>query len=299
LAQQAITTGLEPVLVTGSRGAGISRGVRSFARSRTGVVGFILVAAVTVMSLAAPAIAPHAPLATDFSAQLDGPSAAHPLGADELGRDVLSRVMYGGRVSLRVSLGAVGIALVTGTVLGVIAGFFGRWADLLLMRLMDAQLAIPGLILAIVLATSLGPSLSNVIVAIGVASVPGFARLSRGEVLKVRERDYILAARTLGATNARIMARHVLPNITAPLIVQASLGLAGAILTEAALGFLGVGVPPPTPTWGGIVQQGYPYLEQAPWIVFGGGAAIMLAVLGFNLLGDGLRDALDPRLRNR
>ncbi len=273
--------------------------LRSFRRSASGMVGLALIVIMVSLSLLASVIAPDDPLESDFAFQLKGPSSEHLLGADDLGRDILSRVLYGGRVSLQVSLGAVSIALLIGAALGMTSGFFGKWVDLVIMRFMDAALAIPGLILAIVLASSLGPSLRNVTIAIGIAAIPAYARLTRGEVLRLRERDYILAARTLGATDFRIMLRHILPNAMAPLIVQTSIGLAGAILTEASLGFLGVGVPPPRPTWGGIAQQGYPYMEIAPWIVFSSGVAISAIVLGFSLLGDGLRDTLDPRLRNR
>ncbi|MFN8556895.1 MAG: ABC transporter permease [Dehalococcoidia bacterium] len=299
MAEDAFAVGAPPAALSVGRGGSVPRIARAFGRSPAGAVGLALVLVAVTVSLLAPAIAPRDPLATDYTRQLKGPAADRLLGTDDLGRDVLSRVLYGGRISLRVSLGAVSIALVVGVGLGLIAGFFGRWMDLALMRLVDAQLAVPGLILAIVLATSLGATLRNVMVAIGVTAVPTFARLTRGEALRVRERDYVLAVRTLGATNARIMARHVLPNIMGPLIVQTSIALAGAILVEASLGFLGLGVPPPAPTWGGLVQQGYPYLEIAPWIVFSSGAAIAVAVLGFSLLGDGLRDTLDPRLRGR
>ncbi len=247
-------------------------------------------------------IAPYNPDYQDISATLQPPSAAHALGTDELGRDILSRVMYGGRVSLEVGVVSVGLALVIGVSLGLVAGYWsGSFADLAIMRLMDALLAFPALILALGIVGMMGPSQAGefpkAIWAIGIVTIPAYARLTHGQVLSVRERDYVLAARSLGVPDVRLMVRHILPNITAPLIVQSSLGVAAAILTEAALSFLGLGVQPPTPSWGSMLNAGRGYLAIDPWLGFGPGMAIFLTVLGLNFLGDGIRDVLDPRLR--
>jgi peptide/nickel transport system permease protein len=235
--------------------------------------------------------------AKGLSDLLQGPSRQHPLGTDDLGRDVLSRLMWGARVSLQVGVIAVGIALVTGTILGLLSGYVGGMLDNWLMRLMDALLAFPVLVLALALAAILSPSLSNVMLAIGVVGVPTYARLVRGQVLSVREWEFVQAAKAVGGTDLRILLQHVLPSITAPIIVEASLHIAAATLAEAGLSFLGLGVQPPTPSWGAMLNVGRGYLEVAPWMAMAPGAAIFLTVLGFNFLGDGVRDALDPRLK--
>jgi peptide/nickel transport system permease protein len=226
------------------------------------------------------------------------------LGTDELGRDILTRVIYGGRVSLQVGMISVGLALLFGVTLGLIAGYWSNsLADQIIMRVMDGLLSFPALVLAIAIVAALGSSregeIPKAVWAIGLVAIPAYARLTRGQVLSVREHDYILAARTVGAPDVRVMLRHILPNVTAPLIVQSSLGIAGAILTEAALSFLGLGVQPPTPSWGSMLSAGRGYLDIDPWLVIGPGSAIFLCVLGFNFLGDGIRDVLDPRMRNQ
>jgi peptide/nickel transport system permease protein len=259
-------------------------------------VGLGLVLTVALAGGLAPFLAPYDPTHQEFSDLLQGPSRQHPLGTDDLGRDVLSRLMWGARVSLQVGVIAVGIALVTGTLLGLLSGYVGGMLDNWLMRLMDALLAFPVLVLALALAAILSPSLSNVMLAIGVVGVPTYARLVRGQVLSVREWEFVQAAKAVGGTDLRILIQHVLPNITAPIIVEASLHIAAATLAEAGLSFLGLGVQPPTPSWGAMLNVGRGYLEVAPWMAMAPGAAIFLTVLGFNFLGDGVRDALDPRL---
>jgi peptide/nickel transport system permease protein len=229
--------------------------------------------------------------------RLQSPSLQYPLGTDELGRDLLSRIIYGARASFTVGVVAVSIALVAGVLLGLLAGYYGGLTDTVVMRFLDALLAFPGVILALAIVAVLGPSLVNVMLAIGIVATPAYARVTRGTVLSIRERDFVLASRACGAGVLRLMARVIMPNCLSPLLVQASVGFAGAILTEAALSFLGVGLQPPTPSWGAMLDTGRQYLGQSAWYSFTAGAAIFLTVLSLNLVGDALRDALDPRLR--
>ena len=261
------------------------------------VSGALLTIAVVLMAIAAPLLAPHDPAAQETSMRLEGPSDRHPLGLDELGRDVLSRILYGARVSLRVGFSVVLIAAAIGIVLGAIAGYFGGWADTIIMRICDILLAFPGILLAIAFVAVLGPSLNNVIIALSTIGWVGYARLVRGQVLKVREIEFVTAAKALGAQSFRVIFRHVLPNVINPVIVMATLGLAGAILSEAALSFLGLGVQPPTPSWGAMLSSGRQYLGLANHMAIFPGVAIMIAVMGLNFLGDGLIDALDPKYR--
>lgn len=254
---------------------------------------------VIVAALGAGVISPHDPAFGDYTAFAQGPSVAHPLGTDDIGRDVLSRLIYGSRISLQVGIIAVGIALGIGVTLGLISGYVGGLIDETVMRFVDAVQAFPGLVLALAITAALGPRVTNAMIAIGFVSMPAIARLTRGQTLMIRETEYVTAANVIGASPTRIMTRHILPNITAPIIVQATLLIAAAILIEASLSFLGVGVQPPTPTWGGMLRVGSQYLETAPWIAFAPGVAIFVTVLAFNLVGDGLRTALDPRLRTR
>jgi peptide/nickel transport system permease protein len=272
---------------------------RLAARSKAGTAALAVIAAFIVIALASPLLAPADPLYQDYDALLTAPSAAHPFGTDQVGRDLLSRVMYGTRVSLVVGLISVGIAIVVGTPIGLVSGYFRGLLDDVLMRIIDAFIAFPSLILALAIVTVLKPSVFNVMLAIGVTYIPIFARLMRSQVLSIRTYDYVSAARSLGANDTRIMLRHVLPNALSPIIVQATLGLGFAVLAEASLGYLGVGVQPPTPTWGSALNQGAPLLERAPWLSIFPGLAILILVLAFNLLGDALRDQLDPRLRGR
>jgi peptide/nickel transport system permease protein len=259
------------------------------------LVGLVLVAITVAIGVLAPLIATN-PTRMDVSARLQTPGTAHWFGTDDLGRDVFARVVYGARLSLLVGVAVVALALIVGLAAGLAAGYFRR-LDNLIMRVMDGLMAFPAIILAIALMASLGPSVTNVIVAIGVVYMPRVARVVRGSVLVVRETAYVEAARALGLADAWIILRHVLPNCLSPVIVQGSFVFAAAVLTEAALSFLGVGVPPYVPSWGNILSEGRLYLQQAPWLVLYPGAAIMITILGLNLLGDGLRDLLDPKIR--
>ncbi|HEY3111326.1 MAG TPA: ABC transporter permease [Chloroflexota bacterium] len=269
---------------------------RRAGRTPAVAVGLAVIVLLVVMAAGAPLLARHDPLRQDYNAILQAPDRAHPLGTDNLGRDVMSRLIYGARVSLEVGMVAVGIATAVGIAMGLVAGYFGGWVDDLLMRIADAVLAFPGLLLVLAVASALGPSIANTMIAIGVVSSPSYARLLRGQVLSLRELDYVTAARGLGVGHVRVMLVHILPNALAPMIVLASLSVSGAILTEATLSFLGVGVPAPTPSWGSMLQTGYQYIEFAPWLSLSPGLAIFVAVLAFNVLGDGLRSALDPRV---
>ena len=261
--------------------------------------GLVILGLVCVSALLSPLLAPYSPTDQDYLALTQGPSGAHWLGTDDLGRDVLSRLIYGSRVSLQVGIIAVGIALTVGVSLGLLAGYAGGFVDTVITRFTDAVQAFPGLILALAITAALGPGIGNAMIAIGFVSTPAIARLTRGQTLSIREREYVEAARVLGAPPLRIMARHIWPNVTAPIIVQATLLIASAIVTEASLSFLGVGVQPPTASWGAMLRTGSQYLEVAPWMAFAPGVAIFLTVLAFNFVGDGLRQALDPRLGGR
>jgi peptide/nickel transport system permease protein len=256
-----------------------------------GVLGLLLLCAAT-----ADLIAPYDPLKQNLVDSLMPPSRAHLLGTDDLGRDVLSRVIYGSRISLQAGVISVGIALVGGVGLGLLAGYAGRGIDQIVMRVMDMILAFPTLVLALAITAAMGANLTNALIAIGIVSMPSFARLARAQTLGLRDIEFVEAARALGASAPWVVVRHILPSISAPLIIQASLGVAGAILAEASLSFLGLGTKPPAAAWGSMVSLGRGFLAMAPWMVFAPGGAIFLTVLGFNFLGDALRDALDPRM---
>jgi peptide/nickel transport system permease protein len=273
--------------------------VRRVMETRLVLPAAVVLALVVFSALAAGIVAPHPPNFQNYTAIAQSPSLSHPLGTDDIGRDVLSRIIYGSRISLQVGVIAVGIALTLGVTLGLVSGYIGGVVDEVVMRFVDAVQAFPALVLALAITAALGPRVTNAMIAIGFVSMPAIARLTRGQTLMVREMEYVTAANVIGASPVRIMARHIFPNITAPLIVQGTLLVAAAILIEASLSFLGVGVRPPTPTWGGMLRTGSQYLETAPWIAFASGTAIFMTVLAFNLLGDGLRRALDPRLRTR
>jgi len=271
-------------------------GWRAF-RHRGAVVGGLLIGLYVTTAALGGWLAPHSPTRGRLLERLAPPTRAHLFGVDELGRDVLSRVMAGARVSLAVQATAVGIALAAGLSLGVLAGYYGRWADEVISRAIDLLLAFPGIFLAIAIVALLGPGLPSVMIAAGVVSIPQFARLVRGVVLELRRREFVEAALGLGARDRRVVMRHILPNSLPPVIVQTSLRMATVLLTASGLGFLGLGVQPPSPEWGAMLANARDYLFEAPHVTLAPGLAITLVVIGFNLLGDGLRDLLDPRLR--
>ena len=271
------------------------RALRRLARRGGAMFGFAVVVFFVLLALLAPWIAPYDPVATNWGAIRGAPSAAHWFGGDELGRDVLSRIVWGARASILAGVVSVTISLSLGVPIGMLAGYMGRWVDALISRITDAMLACPFLILAIALAAFLGPSLTNAMIAIGISATPVFIRLTRAQVLNAKAEDYVEAARALGNPHYRIVLRHILPNIVAPLIVQATLAIAAAVIAEASLSFLGLGQQPPAPSWGSMLNTARNYVDQAPWMAIWPGVSIFLLVLSFNLLGDGLRDALDPR----
>jgi peptide/nickel transport system permease protein len=271
--------------------------VRRLLRDRAAMVGLLIVSLMILLAAAAPVVARHDPLEQTLVQRLKPPSANHLFGTDNLGRDVFSRVLHGGRISLRVGLVSVILGTVVGALLGLVAGYGGRLADSLISRAMEVVLAFPSTLLVIAIVAARGPGIENTMVAIGIIGVPIYARLTRASVLSIRERDYVVAARCTGASGTRILFRHILPNGLSPLIVQATLGIATAIIEAAALGFLGLGAQPPTPEWGLMLTDARNFLLNAPWAMIFPGVAIMLTVLGFNLFGDGLRDALDPQLK--
>jgi peptide/nickel transport system permease protein len=272
-----------------------NRAIAAFLRNRAAVVGAVVVVLFVAAAVLAPLIAPADPLKTNFLLIRKAPSAAHWLGTDDLGRDILSRLIFGARASLLAGCISVSIALALGVPIGLVAGYFGGWIDAVLSRVVEALLSCPFLVLAIALGAFLGPSLGNAMIAIGLSAMPIFARLTRGQVLAVKAEDYIEGARAIGLPDRWIILRYVLPNALSPIVVQATLAIAGAIIAEASLSFLGLGQQPPAPSWGSMLNTAKNFLEQAPWMSISPGVAIFLAVLGFNLLGDGLRDALDPR----
>ena len=271
--------------------------LRRLFRRRLVVIGAVLLGTFLTVSAAAPLLAPAGYDDQDLLRRLRPPAAGHPLGTDSLGRDLLARIVWGARVSLMVGVLAMGLGLIGGSTLGLVSGFYGGGADRAVMGLMDVLLSFPGILLALAVVAALGPGLYQVMVAVGITQIPAFARLVRGSVLTVRKTEYAEAARVVGASDARIMVRHIVPNVVSPVIVLASLDIGTAILSSAGLSFLGLGAQPPLPDWGGMINQGRAFLRTAWWVAVFPGLAIMLTVLGFNLFGDGLRDALDPRLR--
>jgi ABC-type dipeptide/oligopeptide/nickel transport system permease subunit len=274
-------------------GAGTGR----LLRNRLALVGLVISVPVVGVVVLASLLTPYDPNAIDYHAMLQGPSAAHLLGTDDLGRDVFTRALYGGRLSLAVSLGSVAMAVAGGVPLGLLAGYLGGITDEIAMRLIDSLMALPPLVLALTITAVLGPSLVNAMLAIAIVAMPGIARLVRGQVLSLRYNDYVLAARSVGVHPSLIVLRHVLPNVLNPVLVQAALGIGFAIITESSVSFLGLGAQPPTATWGSMVQVGFQYLNGAPWLAMAPAVMIFLAVLGFNMLGEGLRGALDPAAR--
>ena len=268
-----------------------------FKRNRMAMTGLALVLGLFVVSVGAPWLAPYDPLSINLQEVLMPPSPAHYLGTDTLGRDVLSRIIYGSRVSLKVGFVAVGLATLIGLFIGALAGYYGGWVDSALMRLVDLMLCFPAFFLILAVIAVLEPSIWNIMGVIGLTSWMGVARLVRAEFLSLREREFVTAARALGAGDTRLILRHMLPNALAPVMVSATLGVAGAILTESALSFLGLGVQPPTPSWGNILTAGKDNIEIAWWLSVFPGLAILVTVMSYNLLGEGIREAIDPRLK--
>ena len=287
-----------PALRSSSDAAAWRRTARVFARNRLVLAGAILVVLVVLTALLARVIAPYDPIANNIRAALQPPSSLYFFGTDRFGRDVFSRVVFGSQLSLLVGLVSVAISATFGTLLGLASGFFGGWIDDLIGRVMDVLFSFPALVLAIAIAATLGPGITNAIIAIAVVYAPLFGRVVRGPVLVERSKDYVEAARAVGVGSSRLILRHVLPNVLSPLIVQVTLTISHAILLESYLSFLGLGTQPPYPSWGTMLQENRTFLETAPWTSVFPGLAIMLAVLAFNLLGDGIRDVLDPRVRS-
>lgn len=272
-----------------------SRAWRKMKRNKSALVGGVIVLFFALLAIAAPLLPIPDPIATSWTAIRKAPSAAHWLGTDDLGRDILSRMIWGARASLMAGVFSVAIAVGIGVPFGLVSGYFGGWVDMIISRITEALLAMPFLIMAIALAAFLGPSLTNAMIAIGLSAMPIFVRLTRGQVLAVKTEDYVEGARSVGLNHFEIMTRYILPNVFSPIIVQATLTVATAIIAEASLSFLGLGQQPPAPSWGSMLNVAKNFLSQAPWMAMWPGIAIFLVVIGFNMLGDGLRDALDPR----
>lgn len=269
---------------------------RFFKVQKLGVVSLAVIVFFTIMAIFAPLFATHDPVSQNRAAFMHAPSSAHIMGTDDLGRDVYSRIVFGARISLFVGFAVVVLSLIIGTILGVVSGYFGGWTDMIIQRIMDAVLAIPPLILALFIAALLGPKIENVIIALVVVNIPQFARITRGEMLRIKEINFVEAARAAGSSASRIIFKHGIPNMMAPIIVISSLTFGQAIIAEAALSFLGIGTPPPNPSWGLMLSGASSYMENAPWMVIFPGLVLSLSVLAFNLLGDALRDHLDPKL---
>lgn len=272
-------------------------GLRSFMRNKTAVVGFAIVVFFIILALLAPLISPYDYKAQVLSERLQAPSATHWFGTDDLGRDILTRTLYGARISLWVGFVSVIGSIIIGTFLGILAGFYGRWVDMIISRVFDILLAFPAILLAIAIVAILGPSLQNALYAIAIVNIPTYGRLVRSRVLSLRQEEFIIAARATGVRDARILFRHILPNSLTPIIVQGTLGVATAIIEAAGLGFLGMGAQPPEPEWGKMLSDSRQFIQTAPWTVIFPGVSILLTSLGFNLMGDGLRDTFDPRMK--
>ncbi|TCP24561.1 peptide/nickel transport system permease protein [Scopulibacillus darangshiensis] len=271
---------------------------KSFRKNKLALIGALIVIFLILLAFTASFFAPEGINEQKLSMRLQPPSADHWFGTDDFGRDILSRVMYGARISLRVGFIAVMGSIIIGTLLGILAGYYGKVVDMIISRIFDILLAFPSILLAIAIVAILGPSLRNALIAIAIVNVPNFGRLIRSKVLSLKEEEYVVAAKSIGMKDSRILFHHILPNSLAPIIVQGTLSIATAILEAAALGFLGMGAQAPEPEWGRMLSDSREYIQDAPWTVIFPGVAIMLTVLGFNLLGDGLRDALDPRMKH-
>jgi peptide/nickel transport system permease protein len=280
--------------------AGRWRGlIRIFNANKTSWVGLALLLAILLAALFAPLLTTHDPIDQNIALQLQGPSRAHLFGTDEYGRDIWARLIYGARISLVIGIASTAIALVIGSLIGLLAGWHGGRIDALVMQAMDVLLAFPSLILGLIVVAMLGPSMLNIILAIALTSIPPFARIARAPTIAIKERDFVEACRALGYSDARTLAFHIVPNIFAEILVMASLWLANAIRTEASLAFIGLGIKPPTPTWGGMIRSGFENILDSAWLAIVPGCAILLVVFALNLLGDGLRDAVDPKLKNQ
>lgn len=275
----------------------IAEAFRRLRRNKGATLGLIILTLIVLAALFAPLVTTHSPIEAVFEESLLPPSFKHLMGTDVLGRDIYSRVIYGARISLQLGFVSVAIAALCGSILGLQSGYFGGWSDMVIMRLIDVMLAFPGLLLAMAIVAGLGFSLTNAMIAVGVSAIPGYTRVVRGSVLTIKENLYVDAARVIGCRDLAIVFRHILPNAMAPVIVLSTLGIARAIITGAALSFLGLGAQPPTPEWGAMLNHGREWLRQGWWVTTFPGLAIMITVLSINMLGDGLRDALDPRLR--
>ncbi|WP_404356159.1 ABC transporter permease subunit [Cytobacillus firmus] len=284
-----------PISKRKTKGADLAK---ALIKNKMSLVGGSIVLIYIILAVLAPLISPYDPYEIDLVNKLQSPSADHIMGTDDKGRDIFSRILYGSQLSLAVGFVSVFIGALFGIVLGIISGYYGGWVDTIIMRFIDVLLAFPGLLLALAIVSALGPSLINVMIAVGVFSIPTFARIVRGSTLSVKKMEYIDAIRVLGASDLKIIFVHILPNILSPIIVQGTLRLATSILSVAGLSFLGMGAQPPTPEWGAMLSDGRDFLFTAPHIALFPGIAIALIVLGFNLFGDGLRDALDPRMKN-
>jgi peptide/nickel transport system permease protein len=284
-----------PVAIAGPRPT--RRLLRRAFRSANIAIGAVILLVLVILTTIAPVISHYDPVEMVPGDRLLAPSAIHPFGTDKFGRDMLTRVLYGGQISLQVGLVSVALASVAGTLLGLLAGYYGGWVDTIIMRFIDVSLAFPGILLALAIVAILGKDLSNVMLAVGISSIPLYTRIVRGSTLSVKQMDYIAAAHVVGCDPGRVMARHILPNVMAPIIVVTTNGIAGAIIAGAALSFLGLGAQSPTPEWGLMLNEGRDYLRSAWWVTTFPGLAIMITVMAINLLGDGLRDVLDPRLK--
>ncbi|WP_411345516.1 nickel transporter permease [Paenibacillus sp. WLX1005] len=274
-------------------------GIRLFMRNKTAVIGLIIVLFFVVLAILAPLITKYEYTTQVLADRLQAPSAQHWFGTDDLGRDIFTRTIYGARLSLWVGVLSVIGSIIIGTVLGILAGFYGKWVDMVISRFFDILLAFPGILLAIAIVAVLGPSLQNALYAIAIVNIPTYGRLVRSRVLSLRQEEFITAARAIGVRDARILFRHILPNSLTPIIVQGTLGIATAIIEAAGLGFLGLGAQPPEPEWGKMLSDSRQFIQTAPWTVIFPGLCILLTSLGFNLMGDGLRDTFDPKLKNR
>lgn len=294
---EAITTRREAGSAIAGRATQSQRQLffRRLKKSRQAIVGLVIVGLLIVVAILAPVLAPYEPTKQDLINQFIPPGSDHWFGTDEFGRDILSRIIHGSRISLQVGVIAVGIAMVAGTLIGLLAGFYGGWFDMVSQRLIDVMLAFPGLLLALAIIAVLGTGIQNVMIAVGIGSVPTYARLVRAQVMSAKEREYVEAARAMGARDYRLLIKHIFPNVISSLIVLGSLGVANAILSAAALSFIGLGAQPPSPEWGAMLSQGRDFLRDQWWITTFPGIFIALTVLGFNLVGDGLRDAFDPQ----